>query len=132
MFNLFACHPTGLRVSLTFHPGHFMLSLVYSRKEHGVSDAALQALIDDEQAMRKLIGRRVRYMDEDYEVTDLVLDEDLIILSADEGTDVQEDSYGRAHRLVPRQQSLRFRDAEGKPTHIWEDVSFLDGQGISE
>lgn len=104
-----------------------MLPLAFFQKEHGLSNAALQALIDDEQAMRRLIGRRVRYLDEDYEVTDLVLDEDLIILSADEGTDVQEDSYGRAHRLVPRQQSLRFRDAEGKPTHIWEDVSFLDG-----
>ncbi|MDQ7011666.1 MAG: hypothetical protein Q9M29_07590 [Mariprofundaceae bacterium] len=92
-----------------------------------MSNAALQALIDDEQAMRGLIGRRVRYLGEAYEVTDLVLDEDLIILSAETGEDVQEDSYGRAHRLVPRQQSLRFRDAEGHPTHIWEDVSFLDG-----
>ncbi|MFQ5582543.1 MAG: hypothetical protein ACE5F3_07975 [Mariprofundaceae bacterium] len=92
-----------------------------------MSDASLQALIDDEQAMRKLIGRRVRYLGQDCEVTDLVLEEGLIILSADEGTDMQEDSYGRAHRLVPRQQSLRFRDAEGHPTNIWEDVSFLDG-----
>ena len=28
---------------------------------------------------------------------------------------------------VPKQQALRFRDAEGHPTNIWEELSFLDG-----
>lgn len=92
-----------------------------------MAQAALQRLIGDAQALRALIGRRVRYLDQDYEITDVLLDQDLIILSADEGSEVQEDSYGRAHRLVPRQQGLRFRDAEGHPTHLWQDMEFLDG-----
>lgn len=87
---------------------------------------ALQALINDERHLRQLIGRRVRYLDREYEITDLLLDEDLIILSASVATDVQEDSYGRAHRRVPKTQNLRFRDAQGQPTNIWQDISFLD------
>lgn len=86
-----------------------------------------ERLVGDAKALRALIGRRVRYLDQAYEITDVVLDEDLIILSADEGSEVQEDSYGRAHRLVPRQQGLRFRDAEGHATHLWQDMEFLDG-----
>jgi hypothetical protein len=88
---------------------------------------ALQKLIHDAQALRGLIGCRVRYLGQMYEITDIVLDEDLMILSADEDSEVQEDSYGRAHRMVPRQQSLRFRDAEGHPTNLWQDMEFLDG-----
>jgi len=92
-----------------------------------MSDSALQGLIEDECAMRKLIGRRVTYLNQPYEIIDFVSDEDLIILSADKENGLQEDSYGRAHRLVPKQQSLRFRDAEGHPTHVWEELAFLDG-----
>jgi len=82
---------------------------------------------NDEQKLRNLIGRRVRYMGKAYEVTDLLLEDDLLILSADEGMDVQEDSYGRPHRMVPHQQNLRFRDADQQATHIWDDLIFLDG-----
>jgi hypothetical protein len=92
-----------------------------------MSDSALQVLIEDECAMRRLIGRRVNYLEQPYEITDFVPDEDLLILSADNEEGMQEDSYGRAHRMVPKQQSLRFRDAEGNPTHVWEDLTFLDG-----
>ncbi|MDQ6991193.1 MAG: hypothetical protein Q9M11_05625 [Mariprofundaceae bacterium] len=81
----------------------------------------------DDESLRKLIGRRVRYMNKAYEIIDLLLDDNLLILSADEGVDVQEDSYGRAHRMVPHQQNLRFRDADKKPSHIWDDLIFLDG-----
>lgn len=92
-----------------------------------MSDSPLQGLIEDESAMRLLIGRRVNYLEQTYEITDYVPDEDLIVLSADGEEDLQEDSYGRATRLVPKQQALRFRDAEGHPTNIWEELSFLDG-----
>lgn len=92
-----------------------------------MSDLVLQVLIEDREALLGLIGRRVRYLDCAYEITDLLDDEDLLVLSADEAADVQEDCYGRAHRMVPRQQNLRFRDAEGRPTHIWEELAFLDG-----
>jgi len=92
-----------------------------------MSNPALQALIDDASAMCALIGRKVRYLGETYEITDVLFDEDMIILSADTGMEMQEDSYGRAHRRVPKIQNLRFRDAGGRPTNIWEDVTFLDG-----
>jgi len=80
-----------------------------------------------EQSLQQLIGRRVRYMGKAYEVTDLLLEDGLLILSSNEGEDVQEDSYGRPHRMVPQQKNLRFRDADKQATHIWDDLIFLDG-----
>ena len=90
-------------------------------------DAELQNLIQNHDALARLIGQRVRYLNEEYEVTDLLPEEGLMILSADEGTDVQEDSYGRPNRLVPKRQNLKFRDAEGYPSSIWDELAFLDG-----
>jgi len=90
-------------------------------------EAALQRLIEDHDALARLIGRRVRYLDEEYEVADLLPEEGLLILSADDGSDVQEDSYGRPHRLVPKRRHLKFRDAEGCPSSIWDELAFLDG-----
>ncbi len=92
-----------------------------------MAEAALQELIADHDALARLIGQRVRYLDEEYEVTDLLPEEGLMILSADEGSDVQEDSYGRPHRLVPRRHNLKFRDVDGCPTGVWEELAFLDG-----
>ena len=51
----------------------------------------------------------------------------MLILSSSLNDAVQEDCYGRATRMVPKQQRLRFRDTEGNPTAIWEDFAFLDG-----
>lgn len=92
-----------------------------------MSGRLIQDLCADDAALRALIGRRVRYLGTVCEIIDVLLDEDLLILAAEEGTELQEDSYGRAHRKVPRHLSLRFRDTQGKPTHLWEDLVFLDG-----
>jgi len=92
-----------------------------------MSDPALQSVVQNRDAMSALVGRQVRYLGETYEITDIVFDEDMMILSAVFGTEMQEDSYGRAHRRVPKVQNLRFRDASDHPTQAWEDVSFLDG-----
>ncbi|MDX8384880.1 MAG: hypothetical protein R8M45_12420 [Ghiorsea sp.] len=92
-----------------------------------MSDQRLQALFADINALRSLIGQEVRYLGEDYEITDLLADEDMLILSSHHAKDVQEDCFGRPHRLVPKQQRLRFRDSEGNPTSIWEEFAFLDG-----
>jgi len=92
-----------------------------------MSDPALQGVVQDRDAMSALVGRQVRYLGEIYEITDIVFDEDMMILSAASGTEMQEDSYGRAHRRVPKVQNLRFRDASGHPTQAWEEVAFLDG-----
>ncbi len=90
-------------------------------------ESAMQAMIEDNDALARLIGQRVRYLNEEYEVTDLLPEEGLLILSSDDGCDVQEDSYGRAHRLVPKRQNLKFRDAEGNPSTVWDELAFLDG-----
>ncbi len=92
-----------------------------------MAESAMQALIDDYDALARLIGQRVRYLNEEYEVTDLLPEEGLLIISSDDGSDVQEDSYGRPHRLVPKRQNLKFRDAEGNPSSIWDELAFLDG-----
>jgi len=92
-----------------------------------MADSALQAMSDNHDGLTTLIGRRVRYLNDLYEVTDLLPEEGLIILSSDGSSDLQEDSYGRPSRLVPKRQNLRFRDAEGHPTSIWSDLAFLDG-----
>ncbi len=92
-----------------------------------MSDPVLQGMVQSRGRMNALVGRRVRYLGDVYEITDIVFDEDMMILSADVGTEMQEDSYGRAHRRVPKVQNLRFRDASGHPTQVWEDISFLDG-----
>jgi len=92
-----------------------------------MAESAMQALIDDYDALARLIGQRVRYLGEEYEVTDLLPAEGLLILSSDDGCDVQDDSYGRPHRLGPKRQNLKFRDAEGNPSSIWNELAFLDG-----
>jgi hypothetical protein len=92
-----------------------------------MGELGLQGLLADAKAMRGLIGRRVNYMGKAYEITDLLLEDDLLILSAEEGMDVQDDSYGRANRLVAKQQCLCFRNADGSASHIWEEIAFLDG-----
>ncbi len=90
-------------------------------------DQALHGMVNDADAMCALIGRQVRYLDVGYEVADVLPDEGLMILAACDGDDVQEDIYGRPHRLVPKCRTLRFRDADGQPTGIWQDMAFLDG-----
>ncbi len=92
-----------------------------------MSHQQLQALFSDLDALRALVGRKIRYLGEDYEITDLLADEDMLILSSSSSESVQDDCFGRATRMVPKQQKLRFRDIEGKPTVIWEEFTFLDG-----
>lgn len=92
-----------------------------------MSHQQLQALFSNLDALRALVGRKIRYLGEDYEITDLLADEDMLILSSRSIEDVQEDCFDRATRMVPKQQRLRFRDIEGKPTVIWEEFTFLDG-----
>ncbi len=92
-----------------------------------MEQAMLAEIVNDAEALRALIGRRVEYLGQECEISDLLVDEGIMILSSRDRDDMQEDVYGRAHRLVPRQHNLRFRDADGHPTHVWEDLTFLDG-----
>jgi len=86
----------------------------------------IENMIAAPEQMATLIGRRVRYQQQEYEVTDLLPEEGLLIISADHSSDVQEDSYGRANRLVPKRHNLKYRDADGSPSAIWDDLAFLD------
>ncbi len=92
-----------------------------------MTNPILQNMVDDSEQMCLLIGRSVRYLDGEYEITDLLFDEGLVILSADQADDVQEDIYGRPSRLVPKRHHLHFRDPDGHPTGIWDEIAFLDG-----
>jgi len=84
-------------------------------------------MIHEPEMLVALIGKRVRYAGEEFELTDLLFEEGLLILSSAEGETVQEDSYGRPSRLVPSSQELRFRDAQGQPGSVWDELVFLDG-----
>ncbi|PIP02063.1 MAG: hypothetical protein COW18_06220 [Zetaproteobacteria bacterium CG12_big_fil_rev_8_21_14_0_65_54_13] len=92
-----------------------------------MTDSVPQMMIDKPESLISLIGRRVRYLNEEYEVTDLLVEEGLMILSSADSEQVQDDSYGRPSRLVPKREQLRFRDAHGQSTSIWEELAFLDG-----
>ncbi|RMH61179.1 MAG: hypothetical protein D6678_04020 [Zetaproteobacteria bacterium] len=92
-----------------------------------MDQARIAELTSNTEALRALVGRRVRYLGREYEISDLLLEDGLMILSSHEHSETQDDAYGRAHRLVPRQQKLKIRDAQGCPTHVWEDMIFLDG-----
>jgi hypothetical protein len=87
----------------------------------------LQALFSNHDDLYTLIGRQVRYLGEDFFISDLLINEDMMILSSHYDKAVQDDSFGRATRLVPKQHRLKFRDTEGNPTVIWDDIVFLDG-----
>ncbi|HXH72643.1 MAG TPA: hypothetical protein VNI58_07520 [Mariprofundaceae bacterium] len=92
-----------------------------------MNESALQNLIDDADALRQLIGRRVRYHEMECEVTDLLFEDGLMIMSACHEVETQEDSYGRPSRLVPQHHNFRFRDAQGHPSPVWGEIIFLDG-----
>ncbi|MDX8389728.1 MAG: hypothetical protein R8M38_04465 [Mariprofundaceae bacterium] len=88
-------------------------------------DSQLKEMANSDEMMRQLIGRTIGYLDQHYEVIDILFDEDMMILATDDHSDLQDDCYGRAHRRVPKRCELRFRNAEGEPTHIWDEITLL-------
>jgi len=92
-----------------------------------MSQSQLQTLFSDPEALHALVGRKVRYLEEDFDISDILVDEKMLILSSQENKTVQDDSFGRATRMVPKQHRLRFCDADGNATAIWDDLIFLDG-----
>ncbi|MBF0282491.1 MAG: hypothetical protein HQM07_08015 [Zetaproteobacteria bacterium] len=91
-----------------------------------MDSSQLTQTINSDTALHQLIGQHVEYLHKHYEIVDLLLEENQIILSAESEEDLQEDCYGRAHRMVPCRLSLRFRDEHGQPTHIWDELLFID------
>ncbi|MDQ7004149.1 MAG: hypothetical protein Q9N67_04200 [Ghiorsea sp.] len=92
-----------------------------------MSHQQLQALFSNPDKLRNLLSRKVRYLGEEYCISDILIEDNMLILSSHSNDAVQDDCYGRAHRMVPKQQRLRFRNNDGKPTAIWEEIIFLDG-----
>ncbi len=92
-----------------------------------MSQPQLKALFSSPEALHALVGRKVRYLNEDYFICDILIAEDMLILSSHCDKEVQDDSFGRATRMVPKQHNLKFRDLDGNPTALWDDLIFLDG-----
>ncbi|MDX8381798.1 MAG: hypothetical protein R8M14_06775 [Ghiorsea sp.] len=92
-----------------------------------MSQTQLQTLLADSEALQALVGRTVRYLDEDYDICDILVDEKMLILASHCDKSVQDDSFGRATRMVPKQHRLRFCDDDGNATVIWDELIFLDG-----
>lgn len=92
-----------------------------------MSQSQLQTLFSNPDALQALVGRKIRYLDDEYYICDILMGEDMLILSSHDDKEVQDDSFGRATRMVPKQHNLKFRDAEGNPTAIWDEFIFLDG-----
>ncbi len=71
-----------------------------------------------------LVGRRVQYEGRWYRVRDVLADEGVLLLEAEDADAVQEDSYGRAHRLIARTLEVRVRTPEGGPSEAWRRLAF--------
>lgn len=90
----------------------------------------LQALINDKEALQALVGRPVRYAEQACHICDIIFEDNLLIISTQCCEDMQDDSYGRPRRKAPGYHSLHFRGEDGNPSHIWEELIFLDGNGL--
>lgn len=91
-----------------------------------MNNDTLQALVLDAHALQNLIGQCVTYLHKPYEIIDILIEEDALVLESRDCSHVQDDCYGRARRMVPEHTNLRFRDEQGKPTHIWDELTFVD------
>ncbi len=77
-----------------------------------------------EQDLGALVGRRVRYEGRWYRVRDALPAEGVLLLEAEDGDAVQEDAFGRAHRLLAHTIEVRVRTPEGTPSEAWRRLAF--------
>ncbi|MDX8376751.1 MAG: hypothetical protein R8L53_01865 [Mariprofundales bacterium] len=78
--------------------------------------------------MSSLLGRKVCYLGIEYLIIEIITEESLMIIGDELHTSVQDDCFGRAHRLTPRVQRLYYRDKHGHPSHVWHELHFMDGE----
>jgi len=75
---------------------------------------------------QSLIGKQVRYGGKHYEIIDVLQEEQSLVLSSNDDEEVQEDRYGRAHRLVPHTEVVTFCDEQGHIAHICQEMMMLE------
>ncbi|MDQ6979723.1 MAG: hypothetical protein Q9M09_06015 [Mariprofundaceae bacterium] len=73
-----------------------------------------------------LIGKQVRYAGKYYEIIDVLHEEQSLVLSSNDHEEVQEDRYGRAHRLVPHTEVVTFCNEEGHIAHICQEMMMFE------
>ena len=75
--------------------------------------------------LQDLIGKQVVYTGKAYEIIDVLHEDRSLVLSSRDDEQVQEDSYGRAHRLVPNTEMVNFCDEDGLVSHVCQDIVFI-------
>lgn len=75
--------------------------------------------------VQALIGTKVVYAKRHYEIIDVLHEDHALVLSSQDHVQVQDDSYGRAHRLVPETELLHFCDEDGQPIHVCDDIILI-------
>jgi len=78
---------------------------------------------------QELIGTTITYARKVYEIIDVLHEDQALVLSSQDHEQVQDDSYGRAHRLVPQTELLHFCDEHGQPAHVCDDI-LLMSEGV--
>ncbi len=80
----------------------------------------------DPTALRALCGRQIRYRGECYQVTDVLWEDGLLILHANDRHEVQEDSFGRPSRVVPAERRIAIHNEDGSVSSIWQELELIE------
>jgi|UPI000375A616 hypothetical protein len=86
----------------------------------------LESWLQHGEAIQTLIGKQVRYAGKHYEIIDVLQEDQSLVLSSNDDDEVQEDRYGRAHRLVPHTEVVTFCDEQGHIAHICQEMIMLE------
>jgi hypothetical protein len=81
--------------------------------------------------LRKLVGRRYRYLSDDWVLIDILGDEDCVVLQRLPGGEpkpLQTDQYGLARRRVPETLTLPISSADDPDTYS-EELLLLFSEG---
>ncbi len=77
--------------------------------------------------LRKLIGGRVRYLGQIYQIVEILEDGPTLILQNDTGNTIQADQMGEAHRRVPESVEVALTLTESGSVDIENlDLELLD------
>lgn len=80
--------------------------------------------------LRKLVGRRYRYLSDEWVLIDILAEEDCIVLqrlSGGQPNPLQGDQYGHARRRVPETLTLPISDADRPDTYSDELMLLFQG-----
>jgi len=76
-------------------------------------------------AARRLCGQHVHYQHQRYLIADILWEEGLMILHATDCNEVQNDSFGRPHRVVPSEVRIHLRNSDGTPAATWQEMQIV-------